>query len=324
MATTKTSLSLFAAALTAVALAHAQTYPERPIRVVDAYSPGGTSDLLGRILGQKFQELEGQPWILENRTGANGIIGSEFVAKAQPNGYTLLMLTTTLTVQPSIYRNLPYDVLKSFAPVIQVSAAANILVLHPAIPAKSVKDLIALARAKPGQLTYASGGAGTSTHMSMELFKSMAKLDIRHIPYKGITPGIVDIIGGHVDCAFSTMPVALPYIRSGKLHALAVTSATRALAAPEIPTVAESGLAGFEAANAVGVLAPAGTPREIVDKLNAVIARILNLADVRERFAVAGVEPVGGSPGNFENYIRTEIRKWAGVVKSSGMEVQAW
>lgn len=319
----KTSLCLLMATFMAAPLVHAQTYPDRPIRVVDAYSPGGTSDILGRILGQKFLESQGQPWILENRTGGNGIIGSEFVSKAPPNGYTLLMFTTTLTVQPSIYKNLPYDVLKSFVPVILVSSTANVLVLHPAIPVKSVKEFIALAKAKPGQLTYASGGAGTSTHMSMELFKSMAKLNVRHIPYKGITPGIIDVIGGHVDCAFGTMPVALPYIKSGKLRALAVTSEKRALATPEIQTVAEAALPGFDAVNSVGVLVPAETPREIVHKLNAEIARILGLPDVRERFALVGAEPVRGTPEKFANYIRSEI-SWAGVVKSSGMEVQAW
>ena len=308
----------------AVGGAGAQNYPDKPIRVVDAYSPGGTSDILGRILGQKFLESQGQPWIMDNRPGANGIIGSEFVAKSPPNGYTLLMFTSTLTVQPSIYKNLPYDVLKSFVPVVLVSSTANVVVVHPTIPVKNVKEFIALARAKPGQLTYASGGAGTSTHMSMELFKSMAKLNIRHIPYKGITPGVIDVIGGHVDCAFATMPVALPYIRSGKLRALAVTSEKRAKATPEIPTVAEAVLPGYDAVNSVGVLAPAETPREIVHKLNAEIARILDLPDVRERFAVVGAEAAGGTPEKFGNYIRSEISKWAGVVKSSGMEVQAW
>lgn len=323
----KISLCLLMAAILAILAipaVRAQTYPDRPVRVVDAYSPGGTSDVLGRILGQKFLENQGQPWILENRPGANGIIGSEFVSKSAPNGYTLLMFTTTLTVQPSIYKNLPYDVLKSFAPVILVSSTANVLVLHPAIPVKSVKEFMVLAGAKPGQLTYASGGAGTSTHMSMELLKSMAKLNIRHIPYKGITPGIMDVIGGHVDCAVGTMPVVLPHIKSGKLRALAVTSEKRALATPGIQTIAESGLPGYDAVNSVGVLAPAETPREIVIKLNAEIAKVLDLPDVKERFALVGAEPVGGSPAKFAAYIRTEIDKWARVVKTSGMELQAW
>ena len=302
----------------------AQTYPDRPIRVVDAYAPGGTSDLMGRLLGQKFQESQGQPWILENRTGGNGIIGSEYVAKAKADGYTLLMFTTTLTVQPSLYRNLPYDVVKSFTPVILAASNANVLVLHPAIPVRNVKDFIALARARPGQLTYASGGAGTSTHMSMELFKSMAKLDVRHIPYKGITPGVIDIMGGHVDCAFSTMPVVLPHIKAGKLHAVAASSEKRALALPDLPTVAESGLPGFSAVNSVGILAPADTPGDIVIRLNATVAKILELPDIRERLAVIGMEPVGGNPEKFAAFIRTEIRKWAGVVKSSGMELQGW
>ncbi|MCE9641666.1 MAG: tripartite tricarboxylate transporter substrate binding protein [Betaproteobacteria bacterium] len=310
--------------LAAQPVAPGGAYPGKPIRVIDAYPPGGSTDVVARILSTKFQERNGQPWVIDNRPGAQGIIGTEAVARAAPDGYTLLMFTGSHTVHPSIYAKMPYDLLKDFAPVTLTSATTNCLVVHPTVPAKSVKELIALARAKPGVLNYSSSGTGSTTHMAMELFKSEAGVDFLHIPYKGAAPAVLDLVGGHVDLAFAPLPVMLPHIKSGRVRPLAVSTARRAGVLPDVPTVAEAAIPGFEATNSVGVLAPAATPRDVVVKLNADIVRILGLPEIRERLQGLGAEPVGNSPEQFAAFLKADIARWAKVVKDAKIPPQSW
>jgi tripartite-type tricarboxylate transporter receptor subunit TctC len=302
----------------------AQVYPAKPIRVIDGYPPGGTTDIVARFIAPKFLESQGQPWVIENRAGAQGIIANDMVARSAPDGYTLLMFTGSHAIHPSLYKNMPYDLTRAFVPVTMTSDSQSVLMVHPSVPARTVKELIALAKASPGRLNFSSGGPGSGSHMAMELFKSMAGINMTHIPYKGGAPAVMDIAAGHIDLGFATMPIASPHIRSGRVRALAVSRLTRAIALPNVPTVAEAGLPGYEATNATGVLAPAGTPREIVVKLQQEIARILKLPDVRERLISLGTEPVGSTSEQFGEYIRGEIVKWAKVVKATGMELQTW
>ena len=304
--------------------AWAQSYPAKPIRVVDAYPPGGSTDVVARMIGQKFLESQKQPWVVDNRPGAQGIIGTDFVAKAPGDGYTLLMFTGSHTIHPSIYKNLPYDFLRAFVPITHTSNTTNVLVVHPSVPVKSVRELVALAKAKPDRLNFSSAGTGSTTHMATELLKSMTGITMTHIPYKGSAPAVLDAVAGHVDLAFAPMPVAAPHIRSGKLRALGVASAKRAIAIPELPTIAEAGVPGYEATNSVGVLAPAGTPRDVVSFLNQEIVRILSLNDVRERLVSLGAEPVGSTPEQFGEFMRTEIAKWSRVVRDARVPLQAW
>ena len=304
--------------------ATAQQYPVKPIRVVDAYPPGGSTDVVARIIGAKFQENPGQLWVIENRPGAQGIIGTETVTRAPADGYTLLMYTGSHAVHPSIYRNLPYDLLKAFAPITQTTSTTNVLAVHPSLPVKTLKEVIAIAKAKPGQLNYSSAGIGSTTHMAMELLKSMAGVDITHIPYKGAAPAVMDCVAGHVTMMFGPMPVVSPHAKSGRLRLIAVSTRKRSSAIPEVPTVAEAGVAGFESTNAVGVLAPAATPREIVGRLNAEIVRILNLPDVKERLSALGAEPVGSTPAQFTSFIQSDMAKWAKVVREAKIPSQTW
>lgn len=302
----------------------AQAYPAKPIRVIDAYPPGGSTDIVARIISPRFAESTGHAWVIENRPGAQGIIGTDFVSKAAPDGYTLLMFTGSHTIHPSVYKNLPYDLVKAFAPVTQTTLTTNILVVHPSLPVNNLKELIALATRRPGQLNYSSAGTGSSTHMAMELLKSMAKIDIAHIPYKGSAPAVIDCVAGHVALLFGPMPGVVPHVRSGRLRPLAVSTVRRSIALPEIPTVAEAGVQGYESTNSVGVLAPAGSPREIVNKLNQEIVRVLNLPDVRDRLHSLGSELVGSTPEQFGEFIRSEIVKWARVVQEARIPVQPW
>lgn len=314
--------AITAALLTGEALA--QAYPAKPIRVIDAYPAGGGTDIVARTLSPKFQENLGQPWIIDNRAGAQGIIGVEIASKAVPDGYTLLMFTTNFTIHPSIYKNLPYDFGKAFTPVTQTSSVPMAMIVHPSVPAYTVKDVIALARAKPGRLNYSSSGFGGIIHMAGELFDSMARVKMAHIPYKGGAPAVLAVLGGEVDLTFVAIPVAAPHIRNGKARAIAVTTSKRASVMPELPTIAEAGVPGFEVVNAYGVVAPAGTPSEIVARLQQEIARILNLPDVRERLMALGAEPVGSTPEQFRAYLQTETIKWGKVVKATGIELQSW
>lgn len=238
-------------------LVYAQDYPSKPIRIIDAYAPGGSSDIIARTIGQRMTENWGQSVVVDNRPGGNAVIGTDLAAKAPADGYTLLMFTSTLTVQPSLHKNLPYNLRADFAPVALVAATSNVLLVNPAAAAANLKEFVALAKARPGKLSYGSGGTGTGTHMAMELLRNMADLQMTHVPYKGIVPALTDIIGGHIDCAFALMPPAIPHIKSGRLKALAVSTAKRSASMPDIPTIAEAGVPGYDSTNAVGILAPA-------------------------------------------------------------------
>ena len=298
----------------------AQPYPSKPIRVIVAFAPGGIADFAARSVSQRLSESLGVPVVVENRPGAGGITGAEVVAKSPPDGYTLLVTSISHTINPSVRKNLPFDAVRDFAPVTLITDAPNFLVVHPSLPVKSVKELIALARGRPGQITYASSGAGTSTHLSGELFKSLARIDIVHVPYKGGGPAVIDLVGGHVQMMFSTLPSVLQQVRAGKLRGLAVTGARRFPAAQEFPTMIEAGVAGFEVSGWSGLFAPAGAPREAVSRLAAEIGKILRAPELKERFFVQGAEPVGNTPEEFAAFVSSEIAKWKKVVEASGMQ----
>jgi len=298
----------------------AQPYPAKPIRVIVAFAPGGIADFAARSVSQRLSESLGVPVVVENRPGAGGITGAEVVAKSPPDGYTLLVTSISHTINPSVRKNLPFDAVRDFAPVTLITDAPNFLVVHPSLPVKSVKELIALARARPGQITYASSGTGTSTHLSGELFKSLARIDIVHVPYKGGGPAVIDLVGGHVQMMFSTLPSVLQQVRAGKLRGLAVTGARRFPAAQEFPTMIEAGVAGFEVSGWSGMFAPAGAPREAVSRLAAEIGKILRAPELKERFFVQGAEPVGNTPEEFAAFVSSEIAKWKKVVEASGMQ----
>ena len=296
------------------------TYPEKPIRMVVGLPPGSQPDTVARLLGQKLTEALGKQVVVDNIAGAAGNIATERVAKAAPDGYTLGLLgQPQLVISPSLHK-LAYDPVKDFASVSQVSMSSRMLVVHNAVPAKSVKELVALAKAQPGGLTFASSGSGSPHHMAAELFKSMAGLDIRHIPYKGGVAAIPDLIGGRVTMIFFPIAAGLPLVREGKLRALAVTSLKRSSAAPELPTVAESGYPGFEVTAWSGLLAPARTPATIVGKLHLETVKALALPDLRAKLADLGLEPIGNSPDEFAAIIKSEIPKWAKVIKDAGIK----
>jgi tripartite-type tricarboxylate transporter receptor subunit TctC len=296
------------------------TYPEKPIRIVVGFPPGSQTDTVARLLGQKFAEAWGKPVVIDNVTGASGNIGVDRVAKAAPDGYTLGLVGQPIVINPSLYK-LAYDPVKDFAPVSQVTVSPIMLVVHNAVPAKSVKELVALAKAQPGGLTFASGGSGSGPHMAAELFKSMAGLNIRHTPYKGLTAAIPDLIGGRVTMMFSSIAIVLPVVREGKLRALAVTTLRRSSAAPELPTIAESGFPGFEYTSWSGLLAPARTPARIVRKLHLETVKALALPDLRAKLIDLGMEGIGNSPDEFAAIIKSGIVKWAKVIKESGIKL---
>jgi tripartite-type tricarboxylate transporter receptor subunit TctC len=298
----------------------AQDYPVRPIRFVVPYPPGGFTDLLARAIGQKLTESWGQAVVVDNRSGGGSTIGTEIVAKAPPDGYTILLVAPDLAINPSLYRDrkLPYDAVKSFVPVTLAAWSPVILALHPSVPARSVGELVALAKSKPGQLNYGSGGIGTGAHIAMELFKSMTGVNMVHVPYKGVGPAVTALLAGQVQLMFGQMPITLPHVEAGKLRALAVASAKRSSAMAELPTVAEAGVPGFEVTPWFGVVAPAGTPKEIVNKLNTEIVKILQMSDVRQRLSGLGAEPAGSTPDEFAAHIKAEIAKLGEVVKKSG------
>ena len=313
---------MFAAVLCAAGCAVAQSYPAKPIRFVVPFPPGGPADILSRTIGQILAESWGQQVVIDNRAGAGGNIGSEIVAKAPPDGYTLLMgFVGTHAINSSLYRNMPFDPVKDFEPVGLVAMVTIILVVHPSVPVKSVKELIALAKARPDELTFGSPGNGTPQHLAGELFNTMTGVKTGHIPFKGAVPALTDLLGGRLSMIFSSMPPALPHVQSGKLRALGVTSAARSPAAPGVPTIAQSGLPGYEVINWYGVLAPAKTSKDIVAKLNAEIVRIMNLPAVKERLAAQGAETYTSTPEKFADYIRQETEKWAKVVKFSGARI---
>ncbi|MET0345632.1 MAG: tripartite tricarboxylate transporter substrate binding protein [Casimicrobiaceae bacterium] len=318
------ALVLAAAAAAFAPAASTQTpYPTKPVRVVVPFPAGGTTDLLARAASQKLSETWGQQALVDNRPGAGGNIGAELVAKAAPDGYTLLMGTVgTHAINASLYPKMPYDHVKDFAPVILVAGVPNVLVVHPSLPVNSVQELIAYAKANPGKLNFASSGSGTSIHLSGELFKVMTGVQMTHIPYKGSAPALTDLVGGQVQLMFDNLPSSLAFIKAGKLRALAVTSAQRSPALPDVPTVAESGVPGFEASSWFGLLAPAGTPRDIVTKINADTQKWLASPDAKDKLAAQGAAAAGGSPEDFAKHIQAETAKWARVVKESGAKVE--
>ena len=318
--TARPAALLFAAAL-AVFAAQAATdaYPVRPIRFVVAFPPGGGTDIIARSIAQKLAERTAQQVVVDNRPGAGGNIGTDIVAKSAPDGYTLLMGSAgPLAINASLFAKMPFDPIKDLAPVTLAASTPNVLVVHPSLKAATVNDLIALAKARPGEINFASSGHGTPAHLAGELFNSMAGVRMVHVPYKGAAPALADLLGGQVQLMFSTMPPALPHVKDGKLRALAVTSAKRSPAAPELPTVGEIALPGFEANTWHGVVVPAGTPGAIVARLNREIVAILHLPDVVERLSAQGAEPVGSTPEEFAAYIRAETVNWARVVRESG------
>jgi tripartite-type tricarboxylate transporter receptor subunit TctC len=295
-------------------------YPEKPVRIVVGFPPGSPSDIVARLLGQKLTEAMGKPVLVENVPGAAGNIGADRVAKAAPDGHTLAYAgAAQIVVNPSLYK-LPYDPVKDFMPISQVSTTPNILVVHSAVPAKNVRELIALAKALPGQLTFASAGSGSQAHLSGELLKSMTGIDISHIPYKGVVLAIPDLLAGRVTMMLGPSPVVLPLVREGKLHALAVTSLRRSPALPDLPTIDESGIRGFDVTSWAGLFAPAGTPPTIVRNLHRETVKVLALGDVRAKLADLGVEVVGNSPDEFAVLIKSESAKWAKLIKESGMK----
>ena len=307
---------LFAASTTADAI-----YPERPIHLVVGFPPGSQPDIVARLLAGQLSEGLGKPIFVENVTGAAGNIAAERVAKAAPDGYTIGLLSQThLVVNPSLYK-LPYDPVTDFAPISQIAVSPQMLVVHSAVPAKTVNELIALAKARPGELTFASSGSGTGTHVAAELFKSTTAVDIRHIPYKGVVAAIPDLLAGRVTMMFSPIPVVLPLVREGKLHALAVTSLTRSSVVPEVPTLAESGYPGFEATNWYGLVAPASTSVAIVHKLYSETVAVLAAPQLRAKLGDLGLQVIGNSPNEFAAAIKLEIPKWARVIKEAGIKV---
>ena len=304
--------------------ASAQNYPAKTIRLIVPFSPGGGTDFFARVVAAKLTQVLGQQVVVDNRAGAGGIIGTELVAKAPPDGYTLLMgHTGTLAINPSLYAKIPYDPVRDFSPVSLVAISPLVLVTNPSLPVKTVKELIALAKRRPGEIAYASGGSGTGTHLSAELFKTMAQIDLTHVPYKGTGIALTAGISGEVATLFSTLPPAVPHIRSGgRLRALGVTGSERSQAVPEIPTIAESGLPGYESTLRYGVLLPAGAPDAIVATLRQAIARFMKQPDFVEALAKDGAEPLPSTPEEFRAVMVSEVSKWAAVVKASGLRAQ--
>ena len=300
--------------------ATAQNFPAKPVRLIVPFAPGGPADIQARLIGPKLTEAWGQPVVVENRAGGNTIIATELTARADPDGHIVLVVSAGFTINVSLYSKLPYDSLRDFAPVTQLTSGPAIVVVHPSLPVRSVKELIQLARSRPGQLTYAS--AGLPSQLAVELFKVMTGTDLVHVPYKGAAPAMIDLIAGHVQVSFPTIIGAFSHVQAGRLRALATTGAKRAPAAPDLPTMMEAGVPGYEAANWFGTVVPAKTPAAIVAKLSQEIARALRLPDVRERLLVQGMEPTSSTPEAFSAYIRSEITKWAKVVKASGAKAE--
>lgn len=301
--------------------AYAQSYPTKPIRIVTAFATGGAADILARIIGAKLTERLGQPVLVESRPGAGGNIAAETVAKSPPDGYTLIIYSTAHAVNVTLYSKLSYDLVKDLAPVSLLASMASILAVNPSVPAHSVNELIALAKARPGQLNFGSAGHGSTQHLSGELFKTMAGIDIAHIPYKGGAPVMTALLSGEIAMVFNLMSVVLPQMKAGKLRAVAVSSAKRSPMVPELPTVSEAGLPGFELITYVGLLAPAGTPPDTITKLNAEITSILGMPDTKERFFSNGAEPLSSTPEQFGEFIKQDIAKMGKLVRQSGARV---
>jgi tripartite-type tricarboxylate transporter receptor subunit TctC len=304
----------------AAAPALAQSFPSKPLTIVVPASPGGAIDLAARLIGQKLTESWGQPVVIDNKTGATGIIGTDFVAKSAPDGHTLALVASSHAINPSMVKKLPFDTVKSFEPVVQTHVVPLVLVTAPSFPAKDLKELIAYGKANPGKLSFGSSGSGGAPHFSGELFKSMTGIDMIHIPYKGSTLAHPDLMSGRVSLMFDTLAAVSAQVKAGGLKAYAVTTAKRASTLPNVPTMAEAGLPGYETSTWGGLLAPAGTPKPVVAKLAAEVTRILALPDVKQKLLDTGVEPVGGTPDQFSAFIGKEITKWAKVAKDAGIQ----
>jgi len=312
---------IFALASLVAGTVLAQQYPVKPVRIVVPFAPGGPNDILARVIAQKLTEAWGQQVVVENRAGGGTVIGTELVAKSPPDGYNLLMVSTSHTTNPTLLGKLPFDTVRDLAPVIKVAYSSNVLLAHPSAPARSVKELIALAKNRPDQVTYGSGGNGTSTHLSGELLSQMGGVKMVHVPYKGAGPANIALISGQITCMFGNAIPSVPLINSGRLRALAVTGTQRTPALPDVPTVAET-LPGFEANSWYGVSVQGGTPKDVIARLNQDIGRILSSSDMRSRLAAEGAEPGGGSPEQFAAFFRAEIDKWAKVIKAAGIKLE--
>ena len=301
--------------------AWSQSYPSHPVRIIVPFAAGGPADIYARVVGQRLQEALGQAFVVEDRPGGGSVVGTDAVAKSAPDGYTLLMMSNTHTVNESLISNKPFQLLRDFVPVAPVNYSDLVLVVHPSVPANTLKELIALAKSKPHVLNYASSGPGTPYHMAGELFKAMAGLDIVHVPYKGSSGARTDILGGQVQMMFDAITTMAPNVRAGKLKALGTTGKVRSPVLPEVPTVAEAGVPGYEAVIWLGIMAPAGTPKPIVERLNAEIRKIVNRPEVKEAWAKQGAAPMNMSTDEFGQYLREDIAKWANIVKISGAKV---
>jgi tripartite-type tricarboxylate transporter receptor subunit TctC len=303
------------------ALAMAQAYPSRPIRVIVSVPAGGTPDLTARLIGPAMSGALGQPLVIDNRGGAGGLIGAELAANAAPDGYTLLISSPgALTILPHM-RKVPYETLRDFAPIGLISSGPFLLLSHPSVPVKSVRDVIALAKAQPGKLNYSSAGNGAPNHLAMELFKSMAGVDIQHVPYKGAPQAVADLVAGHMNFGFNSIAPMLPHVRAGRLRVLGVASSQRSRQLPDVPTISESGVPGFEAANWFGMFAPSRTPRAIITKLNGALVQVVRSPEIRAQFEALGADPVGSSPDEFAAFVRGESERYAKVVKVSGAKL---
>jgi tripartite-type tricarboxylate transporter receptor subunit TctC len=311
---------MIACAMAPAGIATAQVqYPTKPIRFILPFPPGGGSDAFARIFGPKLSEVLGQPVVIENRPGAGANIGAEVAAKTPPDGHTLLLGNVAHAINVSLYSKLNYDLVRDFDCVSLLASTPNIVVVHPSVPAKSLKELIALAKSRPGELNVASSGAGSSAHLAGELFNGMAGIKMNHVPYKGGGPAVIALVGGEVSVGFATTPSVVQHVKSGKLRGLAVTSAQRSPATPDLPTVSEAALKGYEAGTWYGLLVPAGTPKDVISRLHAESVKLLALPDVKQRLDATGFEPIGTTPERFAAYIRSEIEKWTKVVRSAGV-----
>ncbi len=308
--------------LCAVTAAAAQTYPAKPIRFIVPFAPGGSTDLVARILAQRLPEALGQAVVVDNRGGAGGVIGAELAARAPADGYTIVLGSPgPLTINPNLLARMPYDTLRDFSPITLATISPFILVLHPSLPVRSVQELVALARVRPGQLNYGSAGNGSVGHFSAEQFKSLAGVNLVHVPYKGAGPAVTDLVGGQLHLMFENLPTVLPHIRSGKLRALAVGTRKRSVLVPEYPTISEAGVPGYESSTAFGVLAPAKTPAAVIGRLNQEIVKILNSPDIKERLSAQGLEAAGGTPQQYAAHLKEELAKYGRIVKAAGIKL---
>ena len=315
------AFTLAAACLCASGMSYAQAWPAKPVRMIVPIAGGGSTDAIARLVGTRLGEAWGQTVLVENRPGGSTMIGAEVVARATPDGYTMLMATSAFPANFSLFRKVPYK-LADFAPVSNVAESPNVLAVHPSVPAKNVKELIALLRSRPGQINYGSGGVGGSTHLAAELFKLLAKVDVVHIPYKGGGPAVTDLLGGQISMIFGNLPAVLPHVNTGRINVLAIASARRSPTLPNLPTMDEAGVRGFEASTWAGLLMPAGTPQPIITKLYADLQKIYAQPDMKERMATGGFEAIGNSPKEFAAYIDLEVARWEKVIRAAGIKAE--